>query len=397
MTRPNRWCVLAVSVLAQTGTSFYQFGVPYLLPQVQDAFDVSLFQASMLVAAPSVGMVLTLLAWGYAADRIGDRTVMVAGLLGATGSLLVVRLSDGPVALGLLLLLAGGFGASVNVTSGRVVLRSFDADRRGLAMGVRQVSPLLGMGLAALTLPSLGAHYGYAVALAVPAALCLVAACLAYAFLGPSAVNDVQAVRRSRSPYAESRLWRLHGASSLLVVPQIAVASFAFVYLVHVPNWKPQVAGVALAVGMAVGGVLRLLAGAWSDRMGDRTGPMRTLGLLGVGVLGLAAAMMGADVPGASAVLLASASLTASWNGLAFTAVAELAGPSWAGRALGVQNSVQYVTTAATPPAMALAIEHGGYPGAFLGAGAVGLIAVFVVPVASPRSPALDRARSHHV
>ncbi|MGD9958066.1 MFS transporter [Nocardioides sp.] len=395
MTEPNRWSVLAVSVLAQTGTSFYQFGVPYLLPQVQGAFDVSLFMGSMLVAAPTAGMVLTLLPWGYAADRIGDRPVMVAGLLGATASLLFVALADSVVGLGLLLMLAGGFGASVNVTSGRVVLRSFDASRRGLAMGVRQVAPLLGMALAALTLPSLGVHHGYAVALLVPALVCLVAAWRAFAVLEAAPARQPAPLQRSRSPYAGPRLWRLHGASALLVVPQIAVASFAFLYLVTVPGWTPLAAGAALAVGMTGGGVLRLLAGAWSDQVGDRTGPMRILALVAVGVLGIAAALMGADVPGASVTLIAAAALTASWNGLAFTAVAETAGPAWAGRALGVQNSVQYVTTAATPPAMALVIGPGRYPGAFLAAGLVGLIAVFLVPVGTRTSPAVSGAGGH--
>ncbi|MBF4769766.1 hypothetical protein ISU10_18505 [Nocardioides agariphilus] len=78
---------------------------------------------------------------------------MVSGLLGACACLAAVSLIDTGPELGALLFVAGACGASVNVTSGRVVLRSFDPSARGLAMGIRQTSPLIGMGLAALLLP----------------------------------------------------------------------------------------------------------------------------------------------------------------------------------------------------------------------------------------------------
>lgn len=393
MTAANRWAILTVSVLAQTGTSFYQFGVPYLLPQIQADLGGSLFQGAVLVAAPTAGMVVTLLPWGYAADRIGDRPVMVAGLVGAVLALAMVPLATDLVQLGLLLCLAGGSGASVNVTSGRVVLKSFEPRRRGLAMGIRQTSPLLGMGLAALTLPGLTAAFGYQTALLAPALVCLVAAIQAAVVLGSSAHHRGRDREPGVSPYREARLWLLHGASALLVIPQIAVASFAFIYLVTVSDWRPFAGGVAVAVAMVGGAGLRLLAGAWSDRVQDRTGPMRILAFVGFAVLALTAVLMAGD-PGWVAVgLLPAAGITAAWNGLAFTAVAETAGPSWAGRALGLQNSIQYVTTAATPPAMALAIGSGRYAVAFLGASLAGLAAAFLVPTRVPtEAPGVGRS-----
>jgi predicted MFS family arabinose efflux permease len=63
--------------------------------------------------------------------------------------------------------------------------------------------------------------------------------------------------------------------------------------------------------------------------------------------------------------------LSVSTNGLAFTAVAELAGLAWAGRALGVQNTGQNLAAAATSPVLAQVIDGIGYGGAF------GLVTLF--------------------
>jgi MFS family permease len=75
--------------------------------------------------------------------------------------------------------------------------------------------------------------------------------------------------------------------------------------------------------------------------------------------------------------------LAVSTNGLAFTAVAEYAGPHWAGRALGIQNTGQNLLAAVTPPVIAALIAAHGYPAAFAAAAILPLIAAALVPVAA--------------
>jgi hypothetical protein len=78
--------------------------------------------------------------------------------------------------------------------------------------------------------------------------------------------------------------------------------------------------------------------------------------------------------------------VTVADNGLAFTAVAERAGPFWSGRALGLQNTAQYLTASAVPPLAALAVTHGGYPLTFALAAAFPLVALSLVPVRDERA-----------
>jgi MFS family permease len=79
------------------------------------------------------------------------------------------------------------------------------------------------------------------------------------------------------------------------------------------------------------------------------------------------------DLAVAVALMVLATTVTVADNGLAFTAVAERAGPFWSGRALGVQNTAQFLAAAATAPVAGTAISAWGYPATF------GLAALFPV------------------
>jgi hypothetical protein len=99
-----------------------------------------------------------------------------------------------------------------------------------------------------------------------------------------------------------------------------------------------------------------------------------------VAALAMAAA---ADASAAVPILLGSAVVAVSTNGLSFTAVAEYAGSAWAGRALGIQNTGQNAFAAATPPVLALAIGSIGFGASFAAVAAFPLAAALLVPAAA--------------
>jgi sugar phosphate permease len=166
-------------------------------------------------------------------------------------------------------------------------------------------------------------------------------------------------------------------------VPQVTVATFALVYLVDDDGWPAGVAGRLLAAGQVGGGLARLVAGWWSDRIGARLRPMRRVALAIAIVLALLAA--GTNAAAAVVALLAAGIMTVSPNGLAFTAVAERAGGAWAGRAMGVQNTAQNLVGTATVPVMAGVIGAAGYGVAFAATIVFPLAAAAVLPVAAER------------
>ena len=379
----RRWLVLAAGTVAVTAGCAFQYGLAYLIPALR-ASGLSLAQAGVIVACPTAGLLLTLVAWGAAADRWGERRILAAGLGIAGLVLLAAARARGIAALAACLVVAGAAGASVHAASGRLILGWFAARERGLAMGVRQSAQPLGVAVAALTLPSLAAG-GTAAALAFLGGFCLVADVLVVAVVRDPARAGERARAQRGSPYRTAALWRIHAASALLVVPQFTVATFALVFLVDARGWSAPAAGTLLAFAAAGGAASRLGAGHWSDRLGSRLRPMRMLALTTAAVL-LALALAAVFAPAlAVPILFGAAVLVVSTNGLAFTSVAEQAGPAWAGRALGIQNTGQNAFAALTPPVVAVLIGAAGYPAAFAAAGALPIAAAALVPLATER------------
>jgi sugar phosphate permease len=374
---------------AMTAGCTFQYGLAYLIPALRRE-GLSLEQAALLVACPTVGLLLTLVAWGALADRRGERLVLGSGLALAGGFLLAGAATRTTAGLGVCLLLAGAAGASVYAASGRLILGWFAEHERGLAMGIRQSAQPLGVAVAAFVLPPLGAH-GRSAALTFLGVFCLAAAALVALVVRDPPLLRARARAARGSPYREPMLWRIHAASSLLVVPQFTVATFALVFLVDTRGWHATQAGRVLAVTALCGAAARLSAGYWSDRAGSRMGPMRILALVTALVMLAVATGAATGSPLAVAALLTAAVLAVSTNGLAFTAVAEQAGPSWAGRALGIQNTAQNAFGAATPPVIAAVIGSAGYPLVFTVVAFFPLLAAALVPVAAERRARLAR------
>jgi MFS family permease len=380
----QRWVVLVAALIAVTAGCAVQYGTPFLIPALR-ADGLTLAQAGLLAGCPIAGLLVTLVAWGAAADRYGERRVLTLGL-GAGGLVLAGARLHGSVALGATFLLAGAATAAVHAASGRLVLGWFAAHERGRAMAIRQCAQPLGVAIAALALPSLShpsaTHSGLPLAVAALGGGCLAATCLALALVRDPVRPRSAAGQLPGSPYRSPTLWRIHGASSMLVVPQFVIATFSLVYLVDVQGWSAAPAGRLLAAAQVGGAATRLAAGYWSDRVGSRLRPMRLLAVAtGVVLAALAAATLaGATAAGVVALVVATM-LAVSTNGLAFTAVAERAGSAWAGRALGVQNTAQNALAAATPPVFGLLIGALSYGVGFAVAVAFPVLACLLVPV----------------
>ncbi|GAA4540962.1 MFS transporter [Amycolatopsis samaneae] len=381
--RVNRWLVLALGLAAQTASCTFLYGLPFLVPAMRETAGLGLAEAGTVVAAPSVGLLLTLIAWGAAADRYGERLIMALGL-GASGLLLVFA-ALGNHSVGLLFglfLAAGACSASVNAASGRVVMGWFAAAERGVAMGIRQTAQPLGVGVAALGLPPLAGHWGFRAAMLLPAVLALgVAVLVAWLVVDPPRpATGAGAGEKPPSPYRKPALWRLHGASALLVVPQFAVSAFAPVYLVSVQHWSALSAGWFLAVVQVLGALGRLASGYWSDRVGSRLRPMRQLAVASAAAM-LLVAFGDVTWPWLAALaLVLAAVITVSDNGLGFTASAELAGVAWSGRAMGAQNTAQNLASALTPPLLGLVIGDARYALAYCVAAVFPALAITLVP-----------------
>lgn len=377
-----RWTIVVVSLFVTASSFLFINGVAFLIPRLEAARGTPLTQAGLLASMPSWGMVVTLIAWGYVLDRVGERIVLTVGSALTAAAAYAAASVHSLLLMGVFLFLGGMAAASCNSAGGRLVSGWFPPHQRGLAMGIRQTAQPVGIALGALVIPGLaerGAHAG----LMFPAVACGIAAVI-------SLVGVTDPPRKSRasasdeelaSPYRGSWvLWRIHAASALLMMPQTVTVTFMLVWLINHHGWSVAAAGGMVTISQLIGAGGRILVGRWSDRVGSRMRPVRFIALAAALTLFLLAFT---DNIGSryDVLLMVVISVVAVLdNGLEATAITEFAGPYWSGRALGTQNTTQRLMAAAGPPMFGALITTAAYPLAWALCGLFPLVAAPLVP-----------------
>jgi len=397
-----RWRMLALGLAAQASSAALLQGLPALGPELIDRYRLSLGGLGLVLSATAVGMVLTLLGWGFLADRVGERPVIAIGMvIGAVG-LLVALAGSGRGVLMAGLLLSGLGSSSVNAASGRVVLNWFPPSERGLAMGLRQAGVPLGGAAGAAALPAVALLGGVPAALLCMAGVYLLAAASAALWLRDAPASGSVALSTSGdrdrerdrardeperapgsppgSPLRDRRVWRLAAVSGLLVLLQYSVVAYLVVFLHQQRGMSLRGAAGTLVVLQLLGAGTRIGFGRWSDRRGDRIGLLRLIAVGAVGAFLLLGAVTYAPLPVLLPVLLLAGLLGLSWNGLAFTAAGEVAGVARSGTAIGLQNTMVTAGAALAPPIFAALVSATSWPAAFalLSAAAAGAAALLL-------------------
>ncbi len=379
-----RWSVTLISVGVTSSSFLFINGVAFLIPSLVAARGTSLAEAGLLASMPSWGMVVTLFLWGYLTDRLGEQIVMTVGSALTGAATYAAATVHSMVAMGVFLFVGGMAAASSNTAGGGLVSGWFPANKRGLAMGIRQTAQPLGIALGALVIPELTERDPNA-GLLFPALLCMVSAVA-------SAIGIVDPPRKPRNTATEKELanpyrghftlWRIHAVAGLLMMPQAVTVTFMLVWLMDDHGWSVAKAGGMVTISQLLGAAGRIMVGRWSDRVGSRMRPVRLIALATASTLFLLAFVDNHpgwrfEVP----IMIAASVFAVLDNGLEATAITELAGPFWSGRALGIQNTTQRLTAATAPPVFGALIAAGPYPSAWALCGLFPLAAVPLVPV----------------
>ncbi len=377
-----RWSIMAISLGVTASSFLFINGVAFLIPSLQGRRGIPLTEAGLLSSMPSWGMVVTLVLWGYVLDRVGERIVLTAGSALTAAAAYAAASAHSLLAVGVFLFIGGMAAASCNAAGGRLVSAWFPTRQRGLAMGIRQTAQPLGIALGALVIPEIsesGPHRG----LMFLALMCTMAAVA-------SAIGIVDPPRKPRkaaahgelaSPYrGSSVLWRIHAVAGLLMMPQTVTVTFVLVWLTNRHGWSVAAAGGLVTLSQLLGALGRVAVGRWSDRVGSRMRPVRTIAVAVAVALFLLALADGAGSDYDVLLVVAVSVLAMLDNGLEATAITELAGPYWSGRALGLQNTTQRLAAASGPPLFGALIMAAHYPAAWALCGLFPLAAAPLVP-----------------
>lgn len=369
MASRYRWVILVVGAGAQGSAAAFYLGLATIAPALRADYGLSLTGLGLLLAAPLLGLVLTLVRWGQASDRFGERPVMVLALGGCAAVLAVVPFL-GPLPVVFLALVAAGAAvAGVNSASGRAVLSWFPARGRGLAMAVRQSAVPIGGALAAATLPTLAAHGGSRAALWAVAGLEVVTAVAVAVWIKQppdrvSTAGTVGAVERTRvvDMLRNGAFVRVCAAGSLFVLPQVVVTGFGVELLHDRGGYAPATAAALLAVTQLAGAGVRVLVGWWSDRIGSRLRPFRVVAYATAVAFAVLAPVLTAEGAVVGAVLVATGVVAVCWNGLVFVAAGEMAPAGRVGAYLGLQNTTMFGASTLASVLVGAVADVAGWP-----------------------------------
>ena len=381
-TAPNRWVLLCVGMAAQAIGAVAANAAVFLIPYLHAERGLSLAQAGALASAAIIGTGVSLVAWGLLVDHLGEHLTLVAGMTITAAATAAATFADGYPSLAACWFVAGVGVASTNAASGRLVVGWFPPERRGVAMGIRQTALPLGMGFAAVFVPVMVHRTDLRTTLLSIVAMCVAAliACAVFV-VDPPRVPRAEVIDPAvlANPYrGSSTLVRIHIASALLVIPQFTVWSYMLVWLIDDRSWTAGLAGGLVAVTQLLGSAGRIGVGWWSDQVGSRLVPLRHVAIAAFATMLLLGLLE--PTPLAIALIVIATVVTVADNGLAFTSVAEIGGPYWAGRTIGLQNTGQYLVSAAVPPGVGLLVTHAGYGWAFGVVAVFPLLAIGLVP-----------------
>ncbi|MBZ9707393.1 MFS transporter [Mesorhizobium sp. ESP7-2] len=389
----HRWKVLGIGVAANAGFSATFSGIPATAVVLRQGYHLSNAELGLALGLLGLGVALSELPWGLLTDRWGDRRVLLIGL-GATAAwllamaMLVVPTRSGIPDVTLLaasLLVTGLLGGSVNGSSGRAIMAWFRENERGFAMSIRQTAVPLGGGLGALVLPSLALAFGFAAVFGFLAAASALSALFAWRWLHepPTAGEGHAVLSDGPAPLRNVEVWRISTAIGLLCFPQVAVLTFASVFLHDFAGLGTTAISASLALVQVGAMVMRVWSGRFTDRHGNRRQFLRSCSALSalafvmLWVLVLAVPAM----PGSQSFLIAVLPLVlvvagisvSAWHGVAYTELATLAGAGHVGTALSLANSFVFVGFFLVPVAIPGLLHLWSWPGVWLSAAACAL------------------------
>ncbi|RWC89507.1 MAG: MFS transporter [Mesorhizobium sp.] len=393
---PNhRWKVLGIGVAANAGFSATFSGIPATAVVLRQSYHLGNAELGLALGLLGLGVALSELPWGLLTDRWGDRRVLLIGL-GATAAwllamaMLVVPTMSGIPDVMLLaasLLVTGLLGGSVNGSSGRAIMAWFREKERGFAMSIRQTAVPLGGGLGALVLPSLALAFGFAAVFGLLAAVSALSALFAWRWLHepPTAGEGHAVLSDGPAPLRNIEVWRISTAIGLLCFAQVAVLTFASVFLHDFAGLGTTAISASLVAVQVGAMVMRVWSGRFTDRHGNRRQFLRlcsalsALAFVVLWVLVLAVPAMPASQSFLIAVLplvLVVAGISVSaWHGVAYTELATLAGAGHVGTALSLANSFVFVGFFLVPVAIPGLLHLWSWPGVWLSAAACALVA----------------------
>lgn len=375
----DRWAVLALVIGARVATTVQVQSVGALGPTLLADADLALDYAGLgiLIGAYMLPGVFVALPTGWLTSRLGERRIVLAGLVLSTAAGFAFAVAPGFGTAFVARLVAGAGTALLNVVLSAMVMARFTGPALAPAMGGFLAAYPFGIGLVMVTLPALAAASSWRTAMMAVAAGCAVV------LAAVPFVMAVQPARPAPTAYAPGAADGATSPSRLLAAREwgpvlasgIAWALFNAGYAVLLGftpalltgrGASPETAGALASLAGWACIPLAPLGGAFAEWTGR---PLLTITIC-LSAIAAATLALAAGAGPQSGELLVAGMLTSLVATVIMTLPARALSPEHRATGMGVYYTIFYAGMAALPPVAGWAADGAGGPPVALGVAA---------------------------
>lgn len=343
----NPWHMLGWLLVAQVMVAFIGRSLAPLGVLIGDDLTLTKAQIGMLPAALFLGQSVASIPAGFIVDRIGSKRLLLYLSLGLSFAFMMVAISSNYFFV-LLMVTIGGVGyGTMHPTSNKGILYWF-AEKRGTAMGIKQMGVTLGSALSALLLLPLATVWGWRMALLAACGLLVVTGILAYRFYqDPPVAADNEPDRKIGWAYLRESMMVMFRHKPLVLLSiaamglsgsQLILNTYIVIFAYEQLGLSLLLAGMLLVISEVSGSFGRVAWGIISDTV---FGGRRLIVLVYIAVLSIGIALMLTLLPAGTpfwtvaAVIIAFGFCISGFNGIWMNAATELVPLKQAGIASG--------------------------------------------------------------
>ncbi|WP_066416390.1 MFS transporter [Halorubrum aethiopicum] len=144
------WRIVTAVTVWHVAASVCYYAVYAGTPIARDAFDLTGLEVGIVIAALTLGYAVSLLPFGVATDRFGERRTLTVGLVGlSAGALGVAVAPTYPLFLLAAFLLGSMYGSATPGTN-KAIFDRIEPGSQHRAIGIKQVGPTVGSAVGAL-------------------------------------------------------------------------------------------------------------------------------------------------------------------------------------------------------------------------------------------------------
>jgi MFS family permease len=359
LSSPDRYrrVILALVLLAQFLSPLVAFSLGALSPLLRDALALTREQVGSLAALFYAGTALACLPAGWAADRLGARSPLMAAQVLGGSALLTVPLLPAAGLLRLVIFAAGLAYGTVTVVTGKAIADWFPREQRATAFGAKFLAlSCAGIGAGA-AMPALALWVGWRQVFAGMGGSLLASALGALLLyrerpLDASSAQPIAAPQHRGAVWGNRQLWRLCGVGCFYEGVQDTFTTYLALFLQERWGLPLTLAGSLLAQAQLAAAASRVPYGWLNDRWmhGRRQALLRGLGEVAVGaLLALLVLPPGTAYPVLPLIVMLFGVSGLSWGGTYLTLASELSGRA-AGMGVGLATTCLYAGSTVTMP-----------------------------------------------